>query len=173
MLLKEVYLSKRSPDQNLGEFCTLYQQQLGSIAGNHEPRAQIRSFALLEKRWVMQLIISQLLLFISSGEECDIDINECDSNPCHHAGTCLDQPNGYTCHCPHGWVGANCEIRKFFCLPAIIFRPPVLFHQERDAGRAQPGLSQRQCCLSHHASHISVSHFCPPLPPHSAAPTPS
>lgn len=69
----------------------------------------------------MQLIVSQLLLFISLGEECDIDINECDSNPCHHAGTCLDQPNGYTCHCPHGWVGANCEIRKFFCLSAIIF----------------------------------------------------
>lgn len=69
----------------------------------------------------MQLIVSQLLLFISLGEECDIDINECDSNPCHHAGTCLDQPNGYTCHCPHGWVGANCEIRKFFCLSADMF----------------------------------------------------
>ncbi|KFO21894.1 Delta and Notch-like epidermal growth factor-related receptor [Fukomys damarensis] len=45
-----------------------------------------------------------------AGEECDIDINECDSSPCHHAGTCLDQPNGYACRCPHGWVGANCEI---------------------------------------------------------------
>ncbi|XP_042676821.1 delta and Notch-like epidermal growth factor-related receptor [Centrocercus urophasianus] len=44
------------------------------------------------------------------GEECEIDINDCDSNPCHHAGTCIDQPGGYTCHCPHGWVGANCEI---------------------------------------------------------------
>lgn len=56
---------------------------------------------------------SLLVFFILLGEECDIDINECDSNPCHHAGTCLDQPNGYTCHCPHGWVGANCEIRKY------------------------------------------------------------
>lgn len=52
-------------------------------------------------------------LSVFLGDECDIDINECDSNPCHHAGTCLDQPNGYTCHCPHGWVGANCEIREY------------------------------------------------------------
>ncbi|PIN90553.1 hypothetical protein AB205_0111420, partial [Aquarana catesbeiana] len=44
------------------------------------------------------------------GVECEVDINECDSNPCHHSGTCVDQPNGYICHCPHGWVGATCEI---------------------------------------------------------------
>lgn len=64
------------------------------------------------------------------GEECDIDINECDSNPCHHAGTCLDQPNGYTCHCPHGWVGANCEIRKCFCSSATAFQCHIVIHKK-------------------------------------------
>uniref|UniRef100_A0A3B4X5A0 Delta/notch-like EGF repeat containing n=1 Tax=Seriola lalandi dorsalis TaxID=1841481 RepID=A0A3B4X5A0_SERLL len=43
-------------------------------------------------------------------EKCDVDINECESNPCHHGGTCIDQSNGFTCHCQPGWVGPSCEI---------------------------------------------------------------
>lgn len=82
--------------------------------------------------------VSLLLFCISLGEECDIDINECDSNPCHHAGTCLDQPNGYTCHCPHGWVGANCEIRKYFCSSAVVIWHHIFVQQEEDADCAQP-----------------------------------
>ncbi|EFB25404.1 hypothetical protein PANDA_005738, partial [Ailuropoda melanoleuca] len=81
--------------------------------------------------------LSPLGFLISLGEECDIDINECDSNPCHHAGTCLDQPNGYTCHCPHGWVGANCEIHDQKCKQSRQLRPG--HHTER--------VTQR-CCLS-------------------------
>lgn len=46
----------------------------------------------------------------SSGEKCEVDINECESNPCHHGGTCIDQSNGFTCHCQPGWVGPSCEI---------------------------------------------------------------
>lgn len=49
---------------------------------------------------------------IHSGGKCEVDINECESNPCHHGGTCIDQSNSYTCHCPPGWVGPSCEIRK-------------------------------------------------------------
>lgn len=48
-----------------------------------------------------------------AGENCEVDVNECESNPCHHGGTCIDQSNGYTCHCPPGWVGGSCEIREF------------------------------------------------------------
>lgn len=51
--------------------------------------------------------------FLCVGENCEVDVNECESNPCHHGGTCIDQSNGYTCHCPPGWVGGSCEIRKF------------------------------------------------------------
>lgn len=52
---------------------------------------------------------------VCSGEKCEVDVNECDSNPCHHGGTCIDQSNGFTCHCPPGWVGPSCEIRKSPC----------------------------------------------------------
>ena len=38
-----------------------------------------------------------------------LDINECTSNPCEHSGTCTDEVNFYTCKCPAGNIGAECE----------------------------------------------------------------
>lgn len=98
----------------------------GEVMGGPEPLGQLAG--------------SPPPFLISSGEDCDIDINECDSNPCHHAGTCLDQPNGYTCHCPHGWVGANCEIREYFCSSVTVICHYIFIQQEEDASGTQPVL---------------------------------
>uniref|UniRef100_A0A4W4FPV2 EGF-like domain-containing protein n=1 Tax=Electrophorus electricus TaxID=8005 RepID=A0A4W4FPV2_ELEEL len=56
-------------------------------------------------------------LGLFAGVNCEVDINECESNPCHHGGTCTDRSNGYTCHCPAGWVGGNCEIHLQWKMP--------------------------------------------------------
>jgi len=40
-----------------------------------------------------------------TGASCETDVNECASNPCQHGGTCEDQVNGFTCHCPPGFTG--------------------------------------------------------------------
>ena len=40
------------------------------------------------------------------------DINECESSPCQHGGTCTDQINGYNCTCGGGYAGTNCETGK-------------------------------------------------------------
>ena len=35
--------------------------------------------------------------------------DECLSTPCQNGGTCVDGDNRYTCTCPMGYDGANCQ----------------------------------------------------------------
>lgn len=44
-----------------------------------------------------------------TGQRCEININDCSSNPCANGGTCLDGVNDYTCSCAPGYGGRNCE----------------------------------------------------------------
>ncbi len=37
------------------------------------------------------------------------DVNECSSEPCMNEGTCNDLVDGYTCDCPAGYEGIDCE----------------------------------------------------------------
>lgn len=43
-----------------------------------------------------------------TGPHCDININECSSNPCIN-GKCLDDVNRYYCECNEGYWGTDCE----------------------------------------------------------------
>ena len=52
-----------------------------------------------------------------TGDRCQIDINECDPNPCQNGASCVDGIADYTCICPvnshesnpvAGWTGKNC-----------------------------------------------------------------
>ena len=48
------------------------------------------------------------------------DINECYSSPCENGGTCEDQVNGYTCHCPNGYSGDQCQTgNAIFLVPCV------------------------------------------------------
>lgn len=40
-----------------------------------------------------------------TGPNCENDINECHSNPCRNAGTCVDTINGFYCECASGFTG--------------------------------------------------------------------
>ncbi len=41
------------------------------------------------------------------------DLNECDSFPCEHSATCVDQIGKYQCMCPPGYTSTNCEIGRY------------------------------------------------------------
>ena len=40
------------------------------------------------------------------------DIDECESSPCPKNATCEDGIIDFTCKCPPGYIGNNCEIGK-------------------------------------------------------------
>jgi hypothetical protein len=37
------------------------------------------------------------------------EVDECESDPCQNGGTCKDESKEYTCTCPSGYRGDNCE----------------------------------------------------------------
>jgi hypothetical protein len=42
------------------------------------------------------------------GERCEINIDDCASEPCVH-GACIDGVADYTCDCDDRWEGNNCD----------------------------------------------------------------
>lgn len=40
----------------------------------------------------------------------NVDIDDCMENPCNNGGTCKDGVASYTCVCPKGFTGGDCEI---------------------------------------------------------------
>ncbi|XP_069744762.1 protein crumbs homolog 1-like isoform X2 [Narcine bancroftii] len=44
-----------------------------------------------------------------TGENCSVNIDECESGPCMNEGTCEDQTNGFHCHCAPGFTGVTCQ----------------------------------------------------------------
>ena len=47
----------------------------------------------------------QYPILVLLGKTCEINVNECMSNPCQNNATCVDDVNGYVCECHHGFRG--------------------------------------------------------------------
>ena len=41
-----------------------------------------------------------------------LDINDCLGSPCNNGGTCTDGIATYSCACPPGFTGTDCEISE-------------------------------------------------------------
>uniref|UniRef100_A0A6Q2XNC4 Notch receptor 3 n=1 Tax=Esox lucius TaxID=8010 RepID=A0A6Q2XNC4_ESOLU len=44
------------------------------------------------------------------GTYCEVDVDECDSNPCVNDGICRDLVNAFTCTCQPGFTGTMCQM---------------------------------------------------------------
>lgn len=74
-----------------------------------------------------------------SGELCNFEYNECDSNPCLNNGECTDHIGGFSCKCTRGFTGKRCHLKvsltflfgfaAIFCLLSSLFRLSLLFIQ--------------------------------------------
>ncbi|KAM9357865.1 neurocan core protein [Symphorus nematophorus] len=54
-------------------------------------------FGILVPNWAFGLLPS-------------VENNPCQTNPCLHGGSCLQEGDGYSCYCPQGFSGESCEI---------------------------------------------------------------
>ncbi|XP_063794586.1 protein crumbs homolog 2 [Pseudophryne corroboree] len=43
-----------------------------------------------------------------TGENCSVNIDECESDPCQNGGTCVDMRNEFMCYCALGYTGTLC-----------------------------------------------------------------
>lgn len=69
-----------------------------------------------KRKWIITIIV--FIIFIV-GSNCEIDIDECQPNPCQNGGTCYDRVNGYECACTPTYMGKNCSQLYNACF----FRP--------------------------------------------------
>ena len=47
-----------------------------------------------------------------TNETCVVDLDEClELTPCLHNGECENSDGSYSCKCPEGYEGKNCEVR--------------------------------------------------------------
>ncbi|KAM6082169.1 protein eyes shut homolog [Chlamydotis macqueenii] len=50
------------------------------------------------------------------GTYCEVNSDECISDPCQNEGLCVDGVNHYRCSCQHGFTGTLCEVEINECL---------------------------------------------------------
>lgn len=107
--------------------------------------------------WVKSLIIINLVLVrvcywtfqcdlhlnnSSTGDQCDVNINECNSNPCMSGGTCVDIVNGFQCLCPPGTYGLLCLSGTDHCASQPCVQGDCI---EQQHGYSKPLIPGLQC----------------------------
>ncbi|XP_063416132.1 neurogenic locus Notch protein-like [Mytilus trossulus] len=67
-----------------------------------------------------------LLKYLTISYECSDPVDDCLSSPCQNGGVCYDGIRSYSCSCPLGVTGNNCETRNY--LIAVRYTKQVHTH---------------------------------------------
>lgn len=61
-------------------------------------------------------------MLLRAGDLCEVNIDDCESQPCQNGGWCEDSVASYTCHCPEAepgelpWGGDHCAVKLYGCV---------------------------------------------------------
>ena len=89
--------------------------------GECQPLLTIQPFTSLSSKWYIlftpyvQLTYRCSCAIGTSGEHCQINFDDCYSNPCQYGGTCTDGIQDYYCECPQGSYGKDCSVNPDEC----------------------------------------------------------
>ena len=86
-----------------------------------------------------------------------IDINECASRPCQNGGQCTDGINSYTCQCPPGYTGTNCDQSKWDLIKLTVTVYFLVFDPDNTLQYNCDGI--RLCYINEHR-HIPQCLYC-------------
>uniref|UniRef100_A0A3B3UJ78 Delta-like protein n=1 Tax=Poecilia latipinna TaxID=48699 RepID=A0A3B3UJ78_9TELE len=83
-----------------------------------------------------------------TGVNCELEMQECDSNPCRNGGICTNLETGYRCTCLQGFEGSHCEHNLLTCADSPCFHGGKCW--EKDNGRSYmcecpPGYTGLNC----------------------------
>jgi len=113
-----------------------------------------------------------------SGNNCQINILECSSSPCHNGGTCIDGIDSFSCICLHGVIGIHCETNLNDCISSPCINGICLDGIDSYLCNCIPGYTGYSCesdydeCLSNPCQNGALctdllNHFdCSCLPPY-------
>ena len=99
-----------------------------------------------------------------SGKDCEIDINECASQPCQNGGECRDLVNAFECVCPVGYTGSQCEIDRDHCSPNPCRNSAQCFNTQTDYYCHCTAQWQGKNCSEPAASHAGSGGHATGLP---------
>ena len=81
----------------------------------------MHSFKLCLSKLVDKIVAEYNLIFVLFYVLFS-DIDECLSLPCAYGSTCVDLVGGYSCNCPPGREGRNCDKGWLMVLGAITIK---------------------------------------------------
>ena len=84
-----------------------------------------------------------------SGHHCEVNINDCESNPCLNSGTCVDEINSFRCLCVSGFDGELCQKNVDECLLQPCANGGTCIDRDNDYMCVCPlGFSGKDCSMN-------------------------